>query len=209
MEEFVTDIKLVSRACRFFLQEYSVSTFLPHHNLRLIVPNSNCSAKSSFFSLSLGDNIFFFTPEPKGSLKDLTQPFTSLFDMFSSIYQTLLVTDISGTDCANGMAPQKNPQNQIHKPHDHFFRESMQDIVIARNLAKLTIPPSIQNYLDWETLEIVKDTWVDENLREHRSDTIYRAKLLGDDQWVYLLFEHKSASDKKVQIQLLRYIVEI
>jgi len=104
---------------------------------------------------------------------------------------------------------QNKHQNKINNVHDLFFRESMQDIEITRQLAILTIPQSIQTSLNWKTLEIVKENWVDENLREHRSDVIYRAKLMGEDQWVYLLFEHKSTLYKGVQVQLLSYIVEI
>jgi len=107
------------------------------------------------------------------------------------------------------MDPQKNNQVKINNAHDLFFRESLQDIEIARDLALLTVPLPIQKQIDWKTLEIVNKIWVDENLKEHRSDAIYRAKLLEDDQWVYLLFEHKSTLDKRVQVQLLRYIVEI
>jgi len=107
------------------------------------------------------------------------------------------------------MVLQNNNQHKINNAHDLFFRESMQDIEIAKPLALLSIPSSVQNHLDWETLETVKASWVDENLKEYRSDIIYRVKNLIDDQWVYLLFEHKSSSDKDVQFQLLSYIVEI
>jgi len=98
---------------------------------------------------------------------------------------------------------------KIQHAHDRLFRESMQDIDIARKLSFSALPSKVKNRIDWETLEIVKESWVDENLREHRSDVIYRAKILGNDQWVYLLFEHKSTPDKKIHFQLLRYIVEI
>jgi hypothetical protein len=94
------------------------------------------------------------------------------------------------------MDPQKNNQIKINNAHDFFFRESLQDIEIARQLALLTVPSSIQDHIDWETLEIVNKIWVDENLKEYRSDAIYRAKTLRDGQWAYLLFEHKSTSDK-------------
>ncbi len=112
------------------------------------------------------------------------------------------------------MAPQKNSQDFsselfINNAHDHLFRESMQDIEIARQLAFLSLPSKVQSSIDWETLEIVKDIWIDEKLKEHCSDILYRAKILRNDQWVYLLFEHKSAPDKKIHRQLLRYIIEI
>ncbi|NLP02667.1 MAG: Rpn family recombination-promoting nuclease/putative transposase [Fibrobacter sp.] len=67
----------------------------------------------------------------------------------------------------------------------------------------IKLPSRIQNRIVWDTLEIVKENWLDENLREYRSDIIYRAKISGDDQWVYLLFEHKSAPDKRTHFQLL------
>jgi len=65
------------------------------------------------------------------------------------------------------------------------------------------------HHIDWETLEIVKDDWIDQRLKEHRSDVLYRFKLLKNDQWVYLLFEHKSTPDKKIHKKLFRYIIEI
>ena len=112
------------------------------------------------------------------------------------------------------MAPFKNNQDfssefHIQHAHDRFFRESMQDIEIVLPLAFLLLPSKVQSDIDWATVEIVKASWLDENLREHRSDVIYRAKNLSNDQWVYLLFEHKSTSEKKIHFQLLRYIIDI
>ena len=84
----------------------------------------------------------------------------------------------------------------------------MQDIDIARQLSFLTLPSKAQNLINWDTLEIVKEVWLDEKLKEHRSDVVYRTKTL-NDQWVYLLFEHKSSPDRRIHFQLLRYILDI
>lgn len=99
--------------------------------------------------------------------------------------------------------------SEIQQAHDHFFRESMQDIEIARQLAFLVLPPKVQRRFDWESLEIVRESWVSEKLKEYRSGTLYRVKMVENAQWVYLLFEHKSAPDKRIHLQLLRYILEI
>lgn len=109
------------------------------------------------------------------------------------------------------MAPNNGNQDlfNIPHPHDRLFRESMQDIDIARKLSSLALPSNVQNHIDWKTLETVKESWVDEKLKEYRSDVIYRAKTLEKNQWVYLLFEHKSSPDKRIHFQLLHYIVEI
>jgi len=84
----------------------------------------------------------------------------------------------------------------------------MQDIDIARQLSFLTLPSKAQNLINWDTLEIVKEVWLDERLKEHRSDVVYCTKTL-NDQWVYLLFEHKSSPDRRIHFQLLRYILDI
>ncbi|NLE01360.1 MAG: hypothetical protein GX640_15955 [Fibrobacter sp.] len=72
----------------------------------------------------------------------------------------------------------------------------------------MVLPLSIQNQINWNTLEIAKGDWIDRRLREHRSDVLYRARLLKNDQWVNFLFEHKSEPDKKTHKQLLNYILE-
>ena len=80
-------------------------------------------------------------------------------------------------------APSKNSQNNsslihIQHAHDRLFRESMQDIEICREFILLIFPSSVMHHIDWETLEIVKDDWIDQRLKEHRSDVLYRFKLL-------------------------------
>lgn len=107
------------------------------------------------------------------------------------------------------MNPQKKFQYDIQHAHDHFFRESMQDIDICKELTSLTLPCQLNAELDFEMFEIVKDVFINESLKEFRSDILYRTKLKKMDQWVYLLFEHKSTPDKKTHLQLLRYMVEI
>ena len=99
-------------------------------------------------------------------------------------------------------------ENYIQSVHDHFFRESMQYIEIGYGITKAILPLSIQYRIDWDTLEIAKGDWIDRRLKEHRSDVLYRARILDNNQWVNFLFEHKSKPDKKTHKQLLRYIVE-
>jgi hypothetical protein len=51
---------------------------------------------------------------------------------------------------------------------------------------------------------------LDVHLNEHRSDIVYRAKLWKkEDQWVYLLFEHKRNKDKKIHKKLIPYMIDI
>ncbi|MFN5916751.1 MAG: Rpn family recombination-promoting nuclease/putative transposase, partial [Planctomycetota bacterium] len=68
--------------------------------------------------------------------------------------------------------------------------------------------------LDLDSLELQKDSFVDEELRESYSDLLYSVQLADQDGTrgqgqVYLLLEHKSQSDPMTCFQLLRYIVRI
>jgi predicted transposase/invertase (TIGR01784 family) len=64
--------------------------------------------------------------------------------------------------------------------------------------------------LDLSAPEMVKDSFIDEELRQHFSDLLYRVNLKrGGDALVYILFEHKSGPDEWVAFQLLRYEVRI
>jgi predicted transposase/invertase (TIGR01784 family) len=59
-------------------------------------------------------------------------------------------------------------------------------------------------------LHIVKDSFIDPDLREHFSDLLYRTRLQdGRDAYVYVLFEHKSHPEPLIALQLLRYMVRI
>ncbi|MGH9849897.1 MAG: Rpn family recombination-promoting nuclease/putative transposase, partial [Blastocatellia bacterium] len=58
------------------------------------------------------------------------------------------------------------------------------------------------------SLELIKDSFVDDALRSHLSDLLYRLRLRGGgDAYVCLLFEHKSEPDDWVAWQTLRYKV--
>jgi len=64
--------------------------------------------------------------------------------------------------------------------------------------------------LNLETLELSKDSFVDEALQEHYSDLLYRLACKdGHPAYVYVLLEHKSYSDRWTGFQLLRYMVRI
>jgi predicted transposase/invertase (TIGR01784 family) len=76
------------------------------------------------------------------------------------------------------------------------------------------LPVDLVAALDLDSLELQKDTFVDEELRESYSDLLYSVQFVDQDGQrgqgqVYLLLEHKSQSDPMTCFQLLRYIVRI
>ncbi len=100
-------------------------------------------------------------------------------------------------------------KNNISNPHDKFFKESFGRKDIAVSFLKEYLPASIHNKLKYESLEILKDSYIDKELAEHFSDILYKIKIGTKTTFLYLLFEHKSYADNWVGFQLLRNMVKI
>jgi predicted transposase/invertase (TIGR01784 family) len=58
--------------------------------------------------------------------------------------------------------------------------------------------------------EVISGSFVDEELRQHHSDVLFRVQLKsGSDAFAYVLVEHKSVPDPIARLQLLRYVVRV
>ena len=100
--------------------------------------------------------------------------------------------------------------SDLINPHDRFFKDLLSRPEAATDFLSNYLPPEIAASLDLSAPEIVKDSFIDEELRQHFSDLLYRVNLKsGGDALVYILFEHKSGPDEWVAFQLLRYEVRI
>ncbi|CCU80958.1 hypothetical protein HSACCH_02460 [Halanaerobium saccharolyticum subsp. saccharolyticum DSM 6643] len=94
-------------------------------------------------------------------------------------------------------------------PHDKFFKEMFSKKEVAESFIKNYFPQDLLELFNTDDLEITKDSFVDEDLKEFFSDVVYRVKLNDHDAFIYCLFEHKSYPDKKVSLQLLKYMTKI
>lgn len=94
-------------------------------------------------------------------------------------------------------------------PHDKFFREAFSRKEMAEGFIAEYLPENVRKQLDLKTLEIVKDSYIDKELQAHYSDILYKISLAGTPAFIYLLFEHKSYSDRFIAFQLLRNMVKI
>ena len=101
--------------------------------------------------------------------------------------------------------------DEISQAHDAFFKEMFSHLEPTRDFLANYLPPEITGLLEMDTLEICKDSFVDPALQAHYSDLLYQVKLQSTrtPMWIYVLFEHKSAPEPQVALQLLRYMVRI
>ncbi len=99
---------------------------------------------------------------------------------------------------------------EVNNPHDSYFK-----LILARPDAVTDflinyLPPEVVAQLDLSAPELMKDSFVDPELQQHFADLLYRVGLKsGGAAYVGILFEHKSAPDKLVSFQVLRYKVRI
>lgn len=97
----------------------------------------------------------------------------------------------------------------LSNPHDKFFKESFSHKEVVESFIREYLPETIYKQVDFGSLEILKDSFIDIELSEHFSDILYRIKIAGKFSYLYLLFEHKSYMDPMIGFQLLRNMVKI
>jgi predicted transposase/invertase (TIGR01784 family) len=99
--------------------------------------------------------------------------------------------------------------NRLHNIHDIFVRESFSDSERAVAFFERFLPETIIHHLNLETLTVLKETYINETLKEHFSDLVFEVSLKSDitvKTDVVLLFEHKSSPDRNVLFQIGYYI---
>jgi predicted transposase/invertase (TIGR01784 family) len=99
---------------------------------------------------------------------------------------------------------------QFANIHDAFFKQVLSDPNLAGTFLSEHLPPDVANLLDPASPEPVPGSFVDEELRQHHSDLLFRVRLKGGrDAFAYVLMEHKSSPDPGARLQLLRYVVRM
>lgn len=100
--------------------------------------------------------------------------------------------------------------NEPVNPHDAFFKQYLSHPQVATDFLRHHLPPAVAQQVDLTQLQLVKDSFVDERLRSHFSDLLYRTVTKeATPIALSLLFEHKSYPDEWVDFQVLRYQVNI
>ncbi|MFP4419856.1 MAG: Rpn family recombination-promoting nuclease/putative transposase [Desulfococcaceae bacterium] len=94
-------------------------------------------------------------------------------------------------------------------PHDRFIREIGSDPENAVGILENFLPAEILRLVDMASIRVMKDSFVDPELRAYYSDLLYRLTLAETPGYVYLLFEHKSRAERPVHLQVLKYMPRI
>lgn len=97
-----------------------------------------------------------------------------------------------------------------NNPHDALFKALLSDPQRAGAFLRDHLPNEIAGRLSAALPALVDGSYVDEALRDTRSDLLFRVELTsGEAAFVFVLIEHKSAPDPAVALQLAGYMVQI
>ncbi|MCK4763036.1 MAG: Rpn family recombination-promoting nuclease/putative transposase [Candidatus Aminicenantes bacterium] len=103
----------------------------------------------------------------------------------------------------------KETGERIASPHDKAIKKFLSEKETAKSYFLEYLPAEITKDMDFSTLKISKDSFVDKKMTDYYSDLLYEVKLKNMRAFVYLLIEHKSWADHFTAFQLLKYMVRI
>ncbi len=99
---------------------------------------------------------------------------------------------------------------QLNNPHDRFFKTIFGRSEVAREFLQRYLPPEVAALIDWRQLQPEKDQFIDSALQGHANDLLYRIQLhSGKPGYIHLLFEHKSYPEYRINLDLMRYRLQI
>ena len=94
--------------------------------------------------------------------------------------------------------------------HDQFFKRLLDQPGAAGALLRERLPPEVVALLSDQAPEHVQGSFVPAELREYRTDRLYRARTIsGRPLFIHAVVEHKSAPDPGIALQLLGYKTQI
>lgn len=73
----------------------------------------------------------------------------------------------------------------LHQPHDHFFKRCLSDPRVAKDFLLQHLPPAIKNAVDFNTLKLSKNSFIDPAFKNAEVDVLYQAKVNQETGFIY------------------------
>ncbi len=94
--------------------------------------------------------------------------------------------------------------------HDKYFKEVFSKKEEATAFLKGSLPKELVRNINFDSLAPLKDSYIDEELKENFSDLVFTCKYKGKKEIkIALLFEHKSKPVQYPHFQLLKYLIKL
>lgn len=98
---------------------------------------------------------------------------------------------------------------KINNPHDKFFKQSMQQPILARQFMQHYLPPRIASALDLDSLVYQDASYINNQLSSAFSDVVFSCKLEGQEATISLLIEHQSKPDRFMPVRIGHYLFSL
>ena len=95
---------------------------------------------------------------------------------------------------------------KIISPHDKLFKLSLQEKQVAIDFFKQHLPVDIQKLLQFDTLHLESESFIDQEQREHFSDVLYSVVINDEPGYLFVLAEHQSTPDRFMPFRLWHYM---
>ena len=93
--------------------------------------------------------------------------------------------------------------------HDEFFKYNLENRQILIEILKMSLSENVFYKIDLDKIESQKTDFITDDLKEHRTDALFKAFIGGGEAFIYFLFEHKSYKDLDLDFQILKYLLDI
>ena len=89
------------------------------------------------------------------------------------------------------------------------MRSSMSHSKVSEEFFKKYLPDKIRNIIDFDSLKLQKESYIDDNLKLQITDLLYAVNFDGHLGFLYILIEHASKSDSLLPFRMLKYMTAI
>ena len=108
-----------------------------------------------------------------------------------------------------GVMNKQSEDQKLFKAHDRYFRGAMDDPDVAMSCIRAHFQPEIVAQIDSNSLQLMKGSFIEANLREKITDVLYKATIDGEEGYIYFLIEHQRTLDPLMPLRLHHYILQI
>lgn len=97
----------------------------------------------------------------------------------------------------------------VHHPHDSFFKSILGDPRNAAEVLRTALPARVSAHIDWDSLQAVQASFVDDALKQRHGDLVFLARLeQGGEAFLWVLYEHQSSVEWWMSWRMLRMMLD-
>lgn len=98
---------------------------------------------------------------------------------------------------------------EAKNPHDALFKKVFGNPAVAAQFFQGVLPPALAKEIDWQGLELKRESFIDEEFHPSASDLLFSTHIGEESALLYCLFEHQSTPDANMPLRLMGYVYRI